>query len=70
MLKMDIAVKHPLFIGGKWQEANQYDELRSPYSSEKITEIPKATSEETEAAIQAAENAQEEMQQHATVKCS
>ncbi|AXF58007.1 aldehyde dehydrogenase family protein [Salicibibacter kimchii] len=58
-----MAVKQPLFIGGEWKEANEYDELRSPYSSEVITEIPKATSEETEAAIQAAENAQEEMQQ-------
>ena len=43
-----------LYIGGKWIHAKNYTELRSPYNGEIIAEVPAATEEEVELAIQAA----------------
>lgn len=47
-------VKKRLFINGEWVEAKEYVSLLSPYTGEQIAEIPAATDEEVEQAIQAA----------------
>jgi acyl-CoA reductase-like NAD-dependent aldehyde dehydrogenase len=47
-------MKKHLFISGEWVEAKQYSPLSSPYSEEIIAEIPVATVEETEQAIESA----------------
>ncbi|QUW21282.1 aldehyde dehydrogenase family protein [Sporosarcina sp. Marseille-Q4063] len=52
-------MKKYLFINGKRIEATEYRLLHSPYSGEVIADIPVATAEETELAIQAAEKAKE-----------
>ncbi|MEH7121000.1 aldehyde dehydrogenase family protein [Neobacillus vireti] len=53
--------KKKLFIDGEWIETNDYSELRSPYTEEVIAEIPIATSENVEHAINAAEKAKKVM---------
>ncbi|WHY79404.1 aldehyde dehydrogenase family protein [Neobacillus sp. WH10] len=53
--------KKALFINGTWVEAQQYAPLASPYSEEVIGEIPSATPEEVNQAIEAALNAREVM---------
>lgn len=55
-------MKKKLYINGQWQETKDYAELFSPYSNEKISEIPKASVSEVEAAIKAAADAQEAME--------
>ncbi|SEN69315.1 aldehyde dehydrogenase family protein [Lihuaxuella thermophila] len=50
-------MKKNLYINGKWVEAKEYRPLHSPYSGEVIAEIPFAGEEETELALQAAEQA-------------
>ena len=55
-------MKKKLYINGQWQETKDYAELFSPYSNEKIGEIPKASVSEVEAAIEAAADAQEAME--------
>lgn len=50
-------MKKSLWIGGRWQEADRYVELRSPYSGEAIAEVAQAGERETEEAIAAAERA-------------
>jgi acyl-CoA reductase-like NAD-dependent aldehyde dehydrogenase len=50
-------IKKKLLIDGQWVEAKQYKSLLSPYSGEVIGEIPVATLEEVELAIEAAYNA-------------
>lgn len=47
-------MKQKLLINGEWIEAKQYVTLQSPYSGETIAEIPAATIEEVDAAIDAA----------------
>lgn len=54
-------MKQKLFINGEWMEASRYAELRSPYSGEVIADIPLATEEETNQAIEAAYAAKEAM---------
>lgn len=49
-----MTVKKKLFINGEWHEAKQYSLLFSPYSEELIAEIPQATVEEVDLAIDAA----------------
>lgn len=44
-----------MLIGGKWQGAENYYELRSPYSGQKIADIPSATVEDVKAALASAE---------------
>jgi len=53
--------KKKLFIDGEWILTNDYSELRSPYTEEVIAEIPIATAENVEQAINAAEKAKKVM---------
>ncbi|OIK10190.1 aldehyde dehydrogenase [Bacillus sp. MUM 116] len=53
--------KKDLLINGVWVEAKEYKPLFSPYSGEIIAEIPYATEQETDLAIQAAYNAKKVM---------
>ncbi|MFF2856366.1 aldehyde dehydrogenase family protein [Peribacillus sp. NPDC058002] len=57
MTIIDNVTKKHLLINGKWVEAKEYSPLRSPYSGEVIAEIPLATEEETDLAIEAAQKA-------------
>ncbi|MEK6267552.1 MAG: aldehyde dehydrogenase family protein [Planococcus sp. (in: firmicutes)] len=54
-------MKKNLYIDKHWVETTDYVELFSPYSNEKIGDIPKASKEDVEHAIDAAANASEEM---------
>lgn len=54
-------MKKNLYIDKQWVETTDYVELFSPYSNEKIGDIPKASKEDVEHAIDAAANASEEM---------
>lgn len=47
-------MKKHLFINGEWMEAASYTTLYSPYSREPIAEVPDASLEEAERAIEAA----------------
>ena len=49
-------MKKKLFINGEWIESEKYTDLFSPYSEEKIAEIPQASEEQVNAAIDAAYN--------------
>lgn len=51
---LDMTVKKQLFINGEWLEAKQYTSLFSPYSGEVLAEVPQASVEEVEMAIEAA----------------
>ncbi|MCK1986032.1 MULTISPECIES: aldehyde dehydrogenase family protein [unclassified Peribacillus] len=51
-----MGLKKKLFINGEWIESEQYADLISPYSEEKIAEIPQASEKEVDAAIDAAYN--------------
>ncbi|WP_257347405.1 aldehyde dehydrogenase family protein [Pseudalkalibacillus decolorationis] len=53
--------KKNLFINGSWIEAKQYVSLTSPYDGEVIAEIPSATEEEVNKAIETAYGARETM---------
>ncbi|KIL51799.1 aldehyde dehydrogenase family protein [Jeotgalibacillus soli] len=55
-------MKKKLYIGGQWRETEDYTELFSPYSNEKIGEVPKASVQDVEAAIEAASGASEAME--------
>lgn len=55
-------MKKKLYIGGEWKATEEYSELFSPYSNEKIGEVPKAEKKDVEFAIEAAANAAEEME--------
>lgn len=54
-------MKKQLFINGVWMDAKGYYPLYSPYNEELIAEIPLASNEETELAIEAAYQARSEM---------
>lgn len=54
-------MKQKLYIDGEWKETTEYAELFSPYSGEKIAEIPKAAKQDVEAAIGAADSAKTAM---------
>lgn len=56
-----MVLKKNLFINGEWIEADSYTALTSPYSEEIIAEIPSATENEVNTAIEAAYNAIEVM---------
>ncbi len=47
-------MKKKLYINGEWMESEQYADLFSPYSEEKIAKIPQASEEQVNAAIDAA----------------
>ncbi len=55
------AGKKKLFIGGDWQEANVYYDLKSPYSGQVIAQVPLAEKEVVLKAIEYAEHAAKEM---------
>ncbi|WP_158734767.1 aldehyde dehydrogenase family protein [Alteribacillus sp. YIM 98480] len=61
MLKTEIEKRKRLFIDGEWREAGEYIPLYSPFNQEMLTEIPKASIEETDTAIEAAVQAQTKM---------
>jgi acyl-CoA reductase-like NAD-dependent aldehyde dehydrogenase len=54
-------VRKKLYINGEWTQSEQYAELFSPYSEEKIAEIPQASEEQVDAAIDAAYHNREAM---------
>lgn len=47
-------MKKHLFIAGEWVESSQYEDLFSPFTREKIAEIPQASIEQVDYAIKAA----------------
>ncbi|HWO97779.1 MAG TPA: aldehyde dehydrogenase family protein [Bacillus sp. (in: firmicutes)] len=51
-------MKKRLFINGEWVESSHYYSLLSPYTQEVIAEIPLATEQETDRAIESAYQAQ------------
>ncbi|AXN41795.1 aldehyde dehydrogenase family protein [Peribacillus butanolivorans] len=58
---MTETLKKKLFINGKWKEAQKFTTLKSPYSGEVLAEIPAATPEEVELAIDSAYQARKAM---------
>src|SRR5205823_884952 len=50
-------VERKLLIGGEWVETGEWLEVRSPYSGEVIGRVAKAGADETERAIDSAEQA-------------
>lgn len=54
-------MKKKLFVNGEWIEASKYVPLSSPYSGKVIAEIPAATVEEVDAALEAAFQARKAM---------
>jgi acyl-CoA reductase-like NAD-dependent aldehyde dehydrogenase len=54
-------MRKKLYINGEWLESNQVVDLISPYNGAKIAEIPSATEDEIERAIQAAMQARDGM---------
>ncbi|MFD2924519.1 aldehyde dehydrogenase family protein [Halobacillus naozhouensis] len=52
----DSIKREKLFIHGQWKEGSDYTELVSPYSGEVISEIPSASTEDVEEAINAADS--------------
>ncbi len=49
--------KHKLYIDGQWVEAEEYQELRSPYNQEPVAQIPLANKNHVEQAIKSAQKA-------------
>ncbi|MGN7477168.1 aldehyde dehydrogenase family protein [Solibacillus silvestris] len=54
-------MKKALYMNGKWTDASEYAALHSPYQEEFLANIPVATSEQVEEAIQFAINAEQSM---------
>lgn len=54
-------MRKKLYRNGEWAEAEEYSDLLSPYSSEKIAEIPKASLADVQFAIDSAEAAKKAM---------
>jgi len=50
-----------LFIGGKWIDATSHTALYSPYSGDKLADVPSASAEEVKSAIEAAYRARSAM---------
>ncbi|MEH7342570.1 aldehyde dehydrogenase family protein [Bacillus sp. JJ1532] len=64
-------IKKQLFINGEWLDSKEYAPLFSPYSRELIAEVPAATVEEVDLAIEAAyqtRNTMSEMPSHQRAK--
>lgn len=64
-------MKKQLFINGEWIDSKEYTLIKSPYSGELIAEIPVATLEEVDLAIDAAyqaRNTMSEMTSHQRAK--
>lgn len=54
-------MRKKLYRNGEWAEAKEYSDLLSPYSAEKLAEIPKASLEDVQLAIDSAEAARKSM---------
>ncbi|MGO4890542.1 aldehyde dehydrogenase family protein [Anaerobacillus sp. MEB173] len=54
-------MKKKLYINGEWIKSEQFSDLLSPYSQEKIAEIPQSSVAQVDEAIEAAYNAREVM---------
>jgi len=54
------ATEKRLLIGGEWVETGEWQDVRSPYSGEVVGRVPKAGTDETRRAIDAAEAAMRE----------
>jgi acyl-CoA reductase-like NAD-dependent aldehyde dehydrogenase len=54
------ALERKVFVGGEWVETGDWLEVRSPYSGEVVGRVAKAGTDETERAIDAAEEAMRE----------
>ena len=54
-------MKKKLYINGEWHESEQYIDLHSPYLKEKLAEIPQASNEQVNFAIDTAHNNREAM---------
>nr|WP_309099109.1 aldehyde dehydrogenase family protein [Fredinandcohnia onubensis] len=54
-------MKEKLYINGEWVESKEYADLYSPFSGEKIAEIPQASNDQVDAAIDSAYNNREVM---------
>jgi len=54
-------MKKRFYVNGQWTSSERYAELHSPYTQEVIAEIPQATREEVELAINVAHHARKEM---------
>ncbi|KGX91783.1 aldehyde dehydrogenase family protein [Pontibacillus marinus] len=50
-------VKKDLYVNGKWVEAKSYKDLYAPYSQEVLAEVPEASEEEVDQAVQSAKRA-------------
>ncbi|WP_235001623.1 aldehyde dehydrogenase family protein [Halobacillus sp. Marseille-P3879] len=61
MTTTDSIKKEKLFINGQWTEGHDYTDLISPFSEELIAEIPVASLEEVNGAIEAAYTAKSKM---------
>ncbi|WP_240376811.1 aldehyde dehydrogenase family protein [Bacillus piscicola] len=61
MTQTRVTKRQNLFINGEWKEAEEYTPLYSPYNGEILAEIPKASIQEADEAIDAAVAAQTAM---------
>ena len=52
-----MANKYQMFIGGKWVDGSNYMEVRSPYDNSLVGEVPMATPQDVNMAIEAAKKA-------------
>src|SRR5699024_3421689 len=62
--------KQKLYINGKWTETVNYSKLYSPYTQEEIADIPIATKEQVDAAIESANNTTKTMRDLSALKKS
>lgn len=54
-------LEQKMYINGEWVSTAEYAELKSPYTKEVIAKIPQATREHVSAAVEAAQRAQQAM---------
>ncbi|MBS4189886.1 aldehyde dehydrogenase family protein [Bacillus sp. FJAT-49705] len=54
-------MKKPYYVNGEWKTTEKFVDLYSPYSKEVIAQIPQATREEVEQAIESAHNTRKQM---------
>ena len=54
-------MKKQYYVNGKWVSSNKYKELHSPHTKEVIAQIPQATQQEVDIAIDIADEARKQM---------
>ena len=54
-------MKKQYYVNGKWVSSNKYKELHSPHTKEVIAQIPQATQQEVDTAIDIADEARKQM---------